>query len=133
MEAWRIGVMACGLLIVGLGGARAADAEPPSLERGEALWAKCQSCHTYEPGGRNLVGPRLYGIFGREAGSVPDYRYSEALKNADFVWTEETLDAYLAATQDFLPGSKMYGGLAIEQDRIDLLYWLKKVTSPPDR
>jgi cytochrome c len=108
----------------------AAETEPPDLARGEALWAKCHTCHTYQAGGRNLVGPRLYGVFGRKAGSVADYHYSEAMKKSGIVWTDETLDGYLAATQDFMPGNKMYGGLAIEQDRIDLLFWLKKVTAP---
>lgn len=100
--------------------------EPPDIERGAELWAKCRACHTLEPDGRNIVGPRLHGIFGRRAGSQPDYRYSEAMKTSGLVWTEQTLDAYLAATQDFLPGTKMYGGLAIPQDRADLIAWLKQ-------
>lgn len=102
--------------------------EPPSLERGAELWGKCRACHTLEAKGRNLVGPRLHGVFGRKAGSQPDYRYSEAMKNSNVVWTEQTLDAYLAATQDFMPGNKMYGGLAIAQDRVDLIAWLKQAT-----
>ena len=103
--------------------------EPPSLERGAELWGKCRACHTVEAKGRNLVGPRLHGIFGRKAGSQPDYRYSDAMKTSKVVWTEQTLDAYLAATQDFMPGNKMYGGLAIAQDRIDLIAWLKQATA----
>ncbi len=103
----------------------AADLEPPSLERGEELWGKCRACHSLEPNGRNLVGPRLHGMFGRRAGSVADYRYSEAMKNSGVIWSDANLDAYLAATQDFMPGNKMYGGLAIAQDRADLLFWLK--------
>lgn len=129
MRGRRMGAVVGAVLCAG-GVAAAAETEPPSLERGEALWAKCHSCHTYQAGGRNLVGPRLYGIFGRKAGSVADYHYSEAMKKSGIVWTDGTLDGYLAATQDFMPGNKMYGGLAIEQDRIDLLFWLKKVTAP---
>lgn len=102
--------------------------EPPSLERGAELWGKCRACHTLEPQGRNIVGPRLYGVFGRKAGSVADYRYSDAMRKAQVVWTAETLDAYLAATQDYIPGNKMYGGLAIAQDRIDLIAWLRQAT-----
>jgi cytochrome c len=127
-ESRRVAAIAA--LCLGLFGAGAGAAEPPSLERGEALWAKCHNCHTYQKDGRNLVGPRLYGVFGRKAGSVPDYHYSEAMKRSGVVWNDATLDGFLAATQDFMPGTKMYGGLAIEQDRIDLLFWLKKVTQP---
>lgn len=117
-------------LIVGFGAlsgaASAQDLEPPSLERGAELWGKCKTCHTVAANGRNLVGPRLHGVFGRKAGSVADYRYSEVMKTSAVVWTEKTMDAYLAATQDFMPGNKMYGGLAIAQDRIDLIAWLKQ-------
>jgi cytochrome c len=104
--------------------------ELPSLERGAELWGKCRACHTVEAKGRNLVGPRLHGIFGRKAGSQPDYRYSDAMKTSAVVWTEQTMDAYLAATQEFMPGNKMYGGLAIAQDRIDLIAWLKQAARP---
>lgn len=110
--------------------ANADQLEPPSLERGEELWGKCRACHTLDAKGRNIVGPRLHGVFGRRAGSLPDYRYSEAMKKSAVVWTEQTMDAYLAATQDFMPGNKMYGGLAIAQDRVDLIAWLKQATAP---
>lgn len=104
--------------------------EPPSIERGAELWGKCRACHTIEPLGRNIVGPRLYGMFGRTAGTQPDYRYSDAMKKSGLVWTEQTLDAYLAATQEFMPGTKMYGGLAIPQDRADLIAWLRQQAGP---
>lgn len=107
-----------------------AQSEPPSLARGEEVWGKCQACHTIAPGGRNLVGPPLYGIFGRVAGTLPGYRYSEAMKASGLVWTEDTLDRYLAATTEFMPGTKMYGGLAIEQDRVDLIAWMKMKAGP---
>lgn len=117
-------------MILGLstvaGAVLAQDLEPPSLERGAELWGKCKACHTVAANGRNLVGPRLHGVFGRKAGSVTDYRYSEVMKKSGVVWTEKTMDAYLAATQDFMPGNKMYGGLAIAQDRVDLIAWLKQ-------
>lgn len=105
------------------------EIEPPSLERGAELWAKCRACHTLEAQGRNIVGPRLYGVFGRKAGSVTDYRYSEAMKKSGVIWTPENMDRYLAATQDFIPGNKMYGGLAIAQDRVDLIAWLQQETA----
>jgi cytochrome c len=103
--------------------ARAADPD-----RGEQLWRKCASCHTLEANGRNRAGPRLHGLFGRTAGSVPDYPYSDALKKSGIVWTDQTLDAYLKDSEAFVPGTKMYGGLSQDADREDLLAYLKTAT-----
>ena len=108
--------------------AAAQELLPPSAERGGELWAKCRACHTIEKGARHIVGPNLHGLFGRRAGALPNYRYSEALKNSGIVWDDASLDRYLAATQDVVPGGKMYGGLAIAQDRLDLITWLKSMT-----
>ncbi|MGQ0662549.1 MAG: c-type cytochrome [Pseudomonadota bacterium] len=118
-------------MALALGPAAAAAAGDPA--RGERLWRKCVSCHTLEPGGRNRVGPRLHGVFGRVAGSVPDYRYSAALRASGIVWTEDTLDAYLKDSESFVPGTKMYGGLSLERDRVDLIAFLKRATAPPAR
>jgi cytochrome c len=110
--------------------ARAQELLPPSAERGAELWAKCKACHTIEKGGRHIVGPNLHGVFGRRAGEVPGYNYSPALRSSGIVWTDDTMDKYLAATVDYVPGSKMYGGLAIKQDRLDLIAWLKQAAQP---
>lgn len=97
-------------------------------DRGAQLWRKCASCHTLEANGRNRAGPRLHGVFGRVAGSLPDYTYSEALKNSGIVWDAATLDAYLKDAEAFVPGTKMYGGLSQDADRADLLTFLKDAT-----
>ncbi len=121
------------LLLAGLLGAAAlpapafADADPA---RGEAVFRKCASCHTLDAGGRNRVGPRLHGLFGRQAGAVGDFRYTAALKNSGLVWDETTLDAFLKDSEAFVPGTKMYGGLAIDQDRADLIAYLRRATAP---
>ncbi len=104
-----------------------ADADPA---RGEAVFRKCAACHTLEAGGRNRVGPRLHGLFGRQAGAVADFRYTAALKNSGLVWDETTLDAFLKDSEAFVPGTKMYGGLAIDRERADLIAYLRRATAP---
>ncbi len=89
----------------------AATADAADAARGEQIYRKCVSCHTLEANGRNRVGPRLHGLFGRVAGSISDFRYSEAVKGSGIVWNELTLDAYLKDSEAFIPGTKMYGGL----------------------
>ena len=99
--------------------------------RGQEIYRKCVSCHTLESNGRNRAGPNLHGLFGRVAGSVADYRYSYALKGSGIIWTEQTLDAYLKDAEAFVPGTKMYGGLSQDQDREDLIAYLRGATGGP--
>lgn len=96
--------------------------------RGAEVFRKCVSCHTVESGGRNRVGPRLHGVFGRRAGAVEGFRYSEALRASGLVWDETTLDAYLKDSEGFVPGTRMYGGLTLDQDRADVIAYLRQVT-----
>jgi nitrite reductase (NO-forming) len=91
---------------------------------GRQVFRKCQACHSLTPG-KNLVGPSLAEVLGRKAGSLPNYNYSTAMKNADIVWNEKTLDAYLADPQKFVPGNKMpFPGLKTDHDRTDIIAYL---------
>ena len=69
--------------------------------------------------GDNRLGPNLYKIVGRKAGSLPDYAFSNAMKEADFVWDEEKLDRFIAKPDEVVPGNNMkpYGGLSSSDDR----------------
>ena len=99
------------------------------IDNGKAKFAMCRSCHTIVEGGANLTGPNLHGVFGRKAGALDNYKYSEAVKNAGFVWDAEHLDKWLAEPRTFLPGTKMtFAGLKDEKDRIDLIAFLKVET-----
>jgi cytochrome c len=125
----QAGISAWTVVVVLLGTAwptQAAD-----LGRGEQLFRKCVSCHTLEASGRNRVGPRLHGLFGRQAGAMTDFRYSDALKTSGIIWNDQTLDAYLKDAEAFVPGTKMYGGLSLDQDREDLIAYLKAATRAP--
>ncbi len=94
--------------------------------RGETIYHKCQGCHSID---RNRVGPKHMGLFGRKAGSLPDFDYSAAMKNSGIVWNEETLDRFLADPRGVVPGTKMtYAGIKNPQDRADLIAYLKEAT-----
>ncbi len=91
--------------------------------RGETLYQACQDCHSLD---KNDVGPRHRGVFGRRAASLPDYDYSDALKSANIVWNEETLDKWLTDPQAVAPGAKMFFHLDNPQDRADVIAYLKE-------
>lgn len=99
------------------------------LENGRRVFARCRSCHTVAEGAPNMTGPNLWGVFGREAGSLPGYNYSTALRNADFAWDAEHLDQWLTRPRDFLPGNKMsFAGIPMPDERRDLIAYLKVET-----
>jgi cytochrome c len=98
------------------------------LAKGEKIFKKCKTCHSLEEG-KKKQGPHLAGLFGRTAGSVEGYKYSKAMKESGIVWDEETLDAYLTKPKDLVPKTKMaFPGLKKEQDRIDIIAYLKEAT-----
>lgn len=96
-----------------------------NVENGARIFRRCQACHTVEEGGRNMVGPNLHGVFGREAGGKDDFRYSPAMSESGIVWSAETMDAYLTNPRTYIPRNRMsFAGLRDEEDRNDLIAWL---------
>jgi len=91
---------------------------------------KCSICHALGPGPSRKAGPTLHGVFGRPAGSVPGYFYSPTLRNAQIVWTEDTINALFDMGPDhYIPGSKMpMQVIAGADDRADLIAYLKQAT-----
>ena len=95
------------------------------MANGEAKFALCASCHTITPGGPNMTGPNLHGVVGRKAGAVPNYNYSDAVKNAGFTWDGPRLDKWLTDPRTDLPGTKMsFVGLKDPKDRTDVIAYL---------
>lgn len=94
----------------------------PSAAHGEQLYQSCQDCHSLDT---NDVGPKHRGVFGRKAGTVPDYSYSAALKSSGITWNKGTLDKWLTDPQKLVPGSKMFFHLDAAQDRADVIEYLK--------
>lgn len=104
--------------------AAAAEASP-----GAAELQKCKICHSLDKGGANRVGPNLFGIFGRKAGAVDGFNYSDAMKRSGIVWDEQTLAEYLRDPKDSLPGTRMsFPGIKDAAAMSDLLRQLKQAT-----
>lgn len=97
--------------------------------RGAKLFRNCLACHSVEAG-QHLTGPSLANIWGQKAGTAKGFmRYSDALKNAGVVWTEQTLDKWLKDSRDFIPGSEMtFPGIKEQQLRQDLSAFLEAVS-----
>lgn len=97
-------------------------------QRGEQLYvARCGACHSIDDNG---AGPRHRGLFGRKAATQPGFNYSEALKKSGIVWTDATLDRWLANPNEMVPGNIMAVQLANDpKDRRDILAYLKAATA----
>jgi cytochrome c len=95
-------------------------------ESGQALFkTQCGICHSIVQG-KNLVGPSLFGVVGRQSGSIEGFHYSAANKAANLTWDTATLDKYLTAPRDVVPGTIMtYAGLKDDTKRADLIAYLE--------
>ena len=92
--------------------------------RGKTLYeTRCSACHSLDA---SVVGPAHRGVFGRRAGSLAGYAYSDALKNAGFAWNAASLDKWLTDPEKLLPGQRMGYSVPDAQDRADLIEYLKK-------
>ncbi|MBM3523299.1 MAG: cytochrome c family protein [Alphaproteobacteria bacterium] len=108
----------------------AAPSSAQDLEKGRQSFHKCEACHSLDVG-KGKIGPHLSGVFGRVSGTIVEFSYSTALKNAKIVWDEKTMDEYLTAPAKFVKGGKMaFPGLPNEKERKDLIAFLKEATKP---
>ena len=115
------GLMSCMVATAAL----AQEAGDPAA--GEKTFMKCKVCHQIGDNAKNMVGPALTGVVGRQAGSYPGYSYSEANKNSGIEWTPEELDKYLTNPQAVVPHTKMiFPGLKDEQKRKDVIAYLEQ-------
>src|SRR4051812_47844366 len=109
---------------------QAGAATTVDLRAGEAIYARCMGCHALA---YDRTGPHHCGLFGRRAGSVPGFPYSEALKRSDIVWSAKTLERFLANPTKTVPGTAMgYAGVPDPKERAALIAWLQQATRCPE-
>ena len=99
--------------------------------RGQRVFGACAACHSLQPD-QNMTGPSLASLWGRKAGTLPSFdRYSPALKSANVVWNDKTLDEWIEDPQHLVPDNQMtFAGIKDGRQRADLLAFLKQVTQP---
>jgi cytochrome c len=99
------------------------------VARGELLSLACAACHTFATGQKTLIGPNLHGVFGRPAGTVAGFDYSDGLRASGLVWTPRALEAWLADPARFVAGTKMaFSGYRSAEDRRHLIAYLLRAT-----
>ncbi len=114
---------------VGLWGTSGFASETGDPAKGQEVYRACTACHSLAPG-RHMTGPSLAAIWGRKAGTVEGFtRYSKAIKQADIIWDDHSLDSWLANPRGYLPGNRMtFRGLPDETRRRDLIAFLGSVS-----
>lgn len=96
---------------------------------GRRTFKLCSSCHLLEEGAGHLVGPNLYGMFDRKVGEMDGFTYSKVLQEADFEWTPEQVDAWLADPRGFLKGNRMsFTGVRKPADRTAVIAYMMSET-----
>ena len=103
-----------------------------SIENGEKLFKKCATCHNYEKGGANKVGPQLWNIINRPKANQDGFAYSKALAEYGGEWGYEELAEFLYKPKKYIKGTKMnFAGLKKVEDRADLVYFLREQSDNP--
>ncbi len=115
-----------GIVFIAASGAFAAG----DIANGKKIAGKCTVCHTLNKGGKNRLGPNLYGIFGSAAASVKGYKYSKAMASSGIIWGEAAFTEFLTNPGKFVRGTKMaFAGVKTAKQRADLVAYFKSLTS----
>ena len=103
-----------------------------SAAEGAKVFKKCAACHSIAEGGKNKIGPALWGVLGRQAGSLPDYKYSKAMAAYGKKWSFEEMNGFLIKPKDWIKGTKMsYAGLKDEKERAAVILYMNENTNSP--
>ena len=103
-----------------------------SVADGKKIFKKCAACHSIAKGGANKIGPALWGILGRKAGSISDYKYSKAMAVHAKPWSLEEMNGFLIKPKDWIKGTKMsFIGLKKDTDRAAVILYMNQNTDNP--
>lgn len=102
------------------------------VQRGQTSARACTTCHTFQKGGPNAVGPNLYGIVGRARATAPGFAYSDAMKAKGGTWSVDDLNKFLTSPKAFVPGTKMlFPGFPKGSQRADVISYLNTLSDNP--
>ena len=103
-----------------------------SIEHGQKVFKKCSACHVVAKGGKNKIGPALYGILGKKSGSASGYKYSKALVAHGKVWSYKEMNGFLIRPAAHIKGTKMaFAGLKNEKDRASVILFMNSQSDNP--
>ena len=103
-----------------------------SAAEGAKIFKKCAACHSIAQGGGNKIGPALWGVLGRKAGSVSDYKYSKAMAAHEKAWTFDEMNGFLIKPKDWIKGTKMsFAGLKKENERAAVILYMNENSENP--
>ena len=103
-----------------------------SIEHGQKVFKKCSACHVVAKGGKNKIGPALYGILGKKSGSASGYKYSKALAAHGKVWSYKEMNGFLIKPAAHIKGTKMaFAGLKNEKDRASVILFMNSQSDNP--
>ena len=103
-----------------------------SAADGKKVFKKCAACHSITKGGGNKIGPALWGVLGRQAGLVTNYKYSKAMAAHGKSWSFEEMNGFLIKPKDWIKGTKMaFVGLKKETDRAAVILYMNNNTDSP--
>ena len=103
-----------------------------SAGEGQKIFKKCAACHSIAQGGANKIGPALWGVLGRNAGTHSDYKYSKAMAAHSKPWSIEEMNGFLLKPKEWIKGTKMsFAGLKNARDRAAVILYMNANTENP--